>query len=280
MYVGEIVYRCIFIFERKTHIIYPFRIHSDRRVIYMKKMKIEKQLIFADNVKKVATLQVHEGLTYKHDDEGIRAMGPLYIKGQYEGNEGIEEFQETLEMDILAPQEKLNGENFYLEVADYQGIAVSEGIQICVTLNIHGIKDGSKTMIDDTKQKDDVDECKQASLVTPIESIPTPLPKKVISQSNTTIEEKKNRVDSVERVSKEQDEQSEDVEVSTPVDDFEDLFADAESTYTSYRIIVAKPNDSYEAISQRYEVDEIALRNTNKNKDVVAKTLVILPFQK
>ena len=41
-----------------------------------------------------------------------RAIGPLFIKGQYEGMDGsIQNFQEVLDMDIMAPSEKLgNGE--------------------------------------------------------------------------------------------------------------------------------------------------------------------------
>ena len=76
--------------------------------------------------------------------------------------------------------------------------------------------------------------------------------------------------------------QSEDTQqesTDTVVDDFNDLFADSESTYTSYRIIVAKPNDTYASIADRCEVDEQQLRDTNKNKEISAKTPVILPFQ-
>lgn len=58
------------------------------------------------------------------------------------------------------------------------------------------------------------------------------------------------------------------------------FFADAESTYTSYRLVVAKPNDTYTGIANRYDVDESALRECNKNKEILPKTLVLLPFEK
>ncbi len=75
------------------------------------------------------------------------------------------------------------------------------------------------------------------------------------------------------------EDQSENEKESIAVDDFNDLFQDTESTYTSYRIIVAKPNDTYATIANRCEVDEQQLRDTNKNKEISAKTPVILPFQ-
>ena len=50
-----------------------------------------------------------------------------------------------------------------------------------------------------------------------------------------------------------------------------------DSTYTSYRMIVAKPNDTYASIANRYEVKEADLRACNHNKTIEAKTLVILP---
>ena len=59
--------------------------------------------------------------------------------------------------------------------------------------------------------------------------------------------------------------------------EFEDLFEDDETTYTSYRMVVARGNDSYGTIAQRYDVTEEALRCVNNNKDVTERTLIILP---
>lgn len=231
----------------------------------MKKMKIEKQLIFADHVHKVVSLDVQEALTYKHEENGIRAMGPLSINGEYEGEEGIEQFTETLEMDVLAPQEKLNGEAFFLKIADYQGIVSEDGITIHVTLEIHGLKDTKKQVEPQSVViPKEVIEQKATSL---IKEYPKPEPIKE-AEGETSIDQNPKQVE-------DRDEQT----VVSAANEFEDLFPDAESTYTSYRIIVAKPNDTYTGIAQRYDVDETALRDTNKNKEILAKTLVILPFQ-
>lgn len=230
----------------------------------MKKMKIEKQLIFADDVKKVVTMDVQEGLTYKHEDDGIRAVGPLYISGTYEGNDGIENFQETLEMDVLAPTEKLNGEDFRLEVAKYDANVSDEGILLLITINIHGIKENETK-----KTKQSVES--ETIVVPPIQ------PRHVDSVMKYESERVEKVAKSIPVVATE--EKEDEIKEVSAVDDFNDLFVDAESTYTSYRLIVAKTNDTYHDIADRYAVDEMALRDTNKNKDIFPKTLVILPFQ-
>lgn len=224
----------------------------------MKKMKIEKQLIFADQIKRMISLEVQENLTYRHEEDGIRAMGPLFIQGEYEGAQGIQRFQETLEMDVLAPQSKLSGQPFSLVVKESTGEIKDNTVIVHITMDIYGLceEEGkaepnsmpskeAAQMIEPPKQKDEM-----------IETLPQQ--KNTPESSNNTVSE----------------------QAEAHVEDLNDLFADAESTYTSYRLIVAKPNDTYTAIANRYDVEENALRDCNRNKEILAKTLVLLPFEK
>lgn len=232
----------------------------------MKKMKIEKQLIFADQVQQVNTLKVSEHLNYRHEEDGIRAMGPLYIEGEYTGSDGIEKFREALEMDVLAPNHKLSDEPFSLMIEDYQAKANQDTIQVSITLAIQGLNDDKKEaaapIAEEVPMPNKVQkEMKQAEPVTaPQDSV---LPQEVMQSESEAVQSEDTQQESTDTV----------------VDDFNDLFADSESTYTSYRIIVAKPNDTYASIADRCEVDEQQLRDTNKNKEISAKTPVILPFQ-
>ena len=212
----------------------------------MRKMRIEKSLSFQDPVHKVLTLKVTEGLTYKQEEDGIRATGPLFVRGVYENDEQ-HKFQEILEMDVLAPKEKLSGENFYLEVGEFRGTPSDEGIDLMITINIHGLMEEEKT---------------EASA--PIPARPTPTAENIPSAEETetvSIPAEENKA----------------VEGSDPAV-MEDLFEDANNVYTSYRIIVAKPDDTYASIASRYQVGEEELRSTNANKEIQAKTLVILPY--
>ena len=61
-------------------------------------------------------------------------------------------------------------------------------------------------------------------------------------------------------------------------EEFEDLFEDEETTYTSYRLVVAQNDDSYASIAARYQVEEGKLRQINREKELCAKALVVLPF--
>lgn len=232
----------------------------------MKKMKIEKQLIFADQVQQVNALKVSEHLNYRHEDDGIRAMGPLYIEGEYTGSDGVEKFREALEMDVLAPNHKLSDEPFSLKIEDYQAKANQDTIQVSITLAIQGLNDDKKeaatTVAKEVPMPNNTqNEIRQAEPVTEPQNSVLPLDAITVPKDE------------------EQCEAADQENTETVVDDFNDLFADSDSTYTSYRIIVAKPNDTYASIADRCEVDEQQLRETNRNKEISAKTPVILPFQ-
>lgn len=217
-------------------------------------MKIEKQLLFTDIVNSLLKLQVNDGLSYRQESDGIRAVGPLNIRGVYVNENGEQQsFQEVLEMDVLAPNHKLSKEPFSLEILESKGFPNKDGLQIILMLAIHGLnEDGESVVSQDSVAEDNF-----------FDRIPAPTP---------TVEEAEDVIDDEVELIANDNEQ-------TNIGEFEDLFEDAGTTYTSYRIVVAKQNDTYDSIAKRYEVDENALRTTNNNKDVLEKTLVILPFQ-
>lgn len=214
----------------------------------MKTMKIEKQLLFTDNVKRVMNLQVKDKLEYQKEAEGTHAVGFLYIQGEYENElQQQQSFQETLELDVLAPTHKLSKEAFYLDVAQYDGQVDDGGVTVTVLMQIHGLQEEDAlkdSSIAQTKEK-----CSS------LEQIPMPT-KEEIANVEEDVERKKEH---------------------TNVDEFEDLFEDAGTTYVSYRMVVANANDTYNSLAQRYEVEEEDLAKANNHKEIMAKTLVILP---
>ena len=71
---------------------------------------------------------------------------------------------------------------------------------------------------------------------------------------------------------------AEESDALTLLDDcFDDLFEEEETTYTTCRLVVARPDDTYAAIAQRYAVDEGRLKSCNQDREIIGKTLVILP---
>lgn len=211
-------------------------------------MRIEKSLLFQDPVEKVLTLKVTEGFTYKQEDDGIRATGPLFIRGIYENDEQ-HKFQEILEMDVLAPNEKLSGENYFLEIGEYKATPCEDGLDILIMINIHGLLEENASIQE------------MPQMIADEEPIMDEAPRHATQTTADVVVEEQAPF-----------KQESDQEL------IEDLFEDANNVYTSYRIVVAKPSDTYETIAQRYQVEEASLRSVNANKHVQSKTLIILPY--
>jgi viroplasmin and RNaseH domain-containing protein len=93
------------------------------------------------------------------------------------------------------------------------------------------------------------------------------------------VEEAVSKTETMEdkEIAEEEESQEDAAPITDTFDEFEDLFEDADTTYTSYRMIVAQEQDTYASIAKRYDVDEAALRSNNHDKEIHHKTLVILP---
>lgn len=227
----------------------------------MKTMKIEKHIVFADKIKEVPSLRIYEALAYHHEMDGIRAIGPLYIQGEIITHGGLKDhFEEILDMDVLAPNAKLTQEPFYLKVDQYESRIDDEGICAYITIAIHGIKDSENTE--------------------PIKAAPVTIPEvSVAIPENVVIPTMSNQKNIFENEVVKEEPQINIPEEATMNDmsEFEDLFEDADTTYTSYRMVVARGNDTYDSIARRYEVELEQLQLVNHQKEVHEKTLVILP---
>ncbi len=199
----------------------------------MRTMKIEKELLFPNQVKENVELHVQSDLTYHKEIEGVRALGELHIQGAYRDEyHNIQEYRETLDMDILAPNHKLSEENFQLDIQNYQAHVKSDGILLDIEIGIYGLLEKEIEYVEEIRNTH------QAEVV------------------------------------KEQEAEEHEIEEETQ---FEDLFEDDEATFTSYRMVVAKESDTYSAIAHRYDVKEDELRTINNHKEVIAKSLLILP---
>ena len=104
----------------------------------MKTMNIEKQLQMDREVSSIEKLTVSEGLQYKKEEDGIRAIGPLYLIGSYSDAEGSPVMiRELIDMDVFAPAEKLSEEDFHIDIGEVH--AQPQGTQIDVVIS--GIKE-------------------------------------------------------------------------------------------------------------------------------------------
>ncbi|MEG2306662.1 MAG: LysM peptidoglycan-binding domain-containing protein [Erysipelotrichaceae bacterium] len=210
----------------------------------MKTIRIEKNIQLHETIDEVSHVVVNETLKYQKVEDGMKAIGQVFIKGQYISQNQSKEFKDVLEMDVLAPNEKLSQNAFQLKISNYEASFDQEQIKVQIVFEILGLKvDENDEVEDEVIQVDHYEESE------PIPLIQEP----VLNQ-----------------------------EVSSPIvhNELEDLFEDEGNVYTTYRIAVAKKNDTYSSIAMRYEVNESDLRETNRNKEVQGKSLVILPYGK
>lgn len=85
----------------------------------MKTMKIEKELSLAHAVKELQRISVREGLQYKKEEDGIRAIGPLYVLGSYlDMQDRTQTIREMIDMDVFAPAQKLSQEDFVITIGE------------------------------------------------------------------------------------------------------------------------------------------------------------------
>ena len=108
----------------------------------MKTMNIEKQLQMDREVSSIEKLTVSEGLQYKKEEDGIRAIGPLYLIGSYSDAEGSPVMiRELIDMDVFAPAEKLSEEEFHIDIGEVQAQPQGHQIDVVIELQISGIKE-------------------------------------------------------------------------------------------------------------------------------------------
>ena len=208
----------------------------------MKTMKIEKELSLAHAVKELQRISVREGLQYKKEEDGIRAIGPLYVLGSYlDMQDRTQTIREMIDMDVFAPAQKLSQEDFVITIGEVIPQARQQQLALSIELQIEGLREETPA---------DVQE----------ETLPP------AQESAAAVDEEKEAVP------------AEESDALTLLDDcFDDLFEEEKTTYTTCRLVVARPDDTYAAIAQRYAVDEGRLKSCNQDREIIGKTLVILP---
>ena len=84
----------------------------------MKTIDVEKALHLAGalDLKEVV---MKDNFLYRQEQDGIRCLGPFYLRGRYTTLDGEKDFQDVFEFDVFAANEKLDGEEFKIAFDDY-----------------------------------------------------------------------------------------------------------------------------------------------------------------
>ena len=124
-------------------------------------MKITKELDIPKETEDILHLRLEDQIHYVKETEGIRATGQLYLYGDCLFQSQQTPIEEVIELDILAPYQKLKGDDFSITIANYRYINQPEPL-LEINLNIYGL-DQPQEIIEELTEDivEEVDENKE-----------------------------------------------------------------------------------------------------------------------
>lgn len=130
---------------------------------------VERLIDFNHEMLEPLQFHIDEDIHYKKEEIGIRAAGYLYLSGKYKAKDGVRLFQELLEVDILAPYEKIVDQNqFAVHVKDYD-YSVRDGdllIDICIEIN--GLDEKTVTPPEEIEESEQEEEILEERSMPPV----------------------------------------------------------------------------------------------------------------
>ena len=113
----------------------------------MQKIYFEKWIDLNHQLNELLSLSVDESINYKIESVGVRAVGSLIVKGEYNGNH---KFDENIELDVLATFDKIvDQRDFNIKVEDFDYFIKDGNIQIKIEVGIHGVVEGEDRYVRD-----------------------------------------------------------------------------------------------------------------------------------
>lgn len=257
----------------------------------MQKIYFEKWIDLNHELTELLSLSVDESINYKIESVGVRAIGSLIVKGEY--NEG-KKFHDDVDMDVLATFDKIvDQRDFNIKVEDFNYHIKDGNIQIKIEVGIHGVVDGEDRYVKDDSlfEKEAVDE---------IENLirKEPIIEKQPLENNPTIDESLEKENEIiasqvvkpiddyndikkEVVSKEKavtEEIEEQLQEKIYPSKSRPIFKDSSDSIGTYYLYIVKENDDYESVASRYKIDEGIIRDYNQDKPLVAGNVLIIPY--
>lgn len=235
----------------------------------MKTIQIDKIIRLDEVDASITDIEIVDDLLYLLEEQGYKITGDIYINVHYNSEDKSLTHTEQLEFDILAPIEKLDGEEFKM-VLNSHNYTFEDDLIIKLVYDVYGISDKN---YDDVQISSDIEN----DVYIP-EEVVQPLFRKPLFPEIEEIEEIGDTIQ-VEQALETNDMIDDVYHIKEDVvtDSFDDLFTEEENVFTSYRIVVAKKNDTYESIAYDKGVDINELKRVNKNKEIQEKCLIILP---
>lgn len=259
----------------------------------MQTIYLEKNIDLHHQLKELISLSVDESIHYKMEQEGIRAIGNLMIKGEYKSPEK-KTFEEALELDILATFDKIvDQRDFCIKVEDFDYTIKEGNLMVQIEAGVHGVISGENRYI----REDPLQE---------IESLMEENQEEVAVGNKQTTQDTNVQMEPeellVEETVEEPMQEEADPELTNPNESMEPeesdiqnvdpeelqevvyesktrpIFQDTGDSVGVYYLYVTKSEDSYETVANHYQVDEMALREYNQNRELENGSILIIPY--
>lgn len=231
----------------------------------MQKIYYEKEIDLSHRLKELMSLTVDESIDYKIEDNGVRAVGSLIIKGEYLSDDS-KLFVENIELDIYADDKKIiDKRDFHLKVEDFDYEICDGNLKVTIEVGVYGVEEGKDRYI--SLKVDPIDEIEELSRTLEQQSIEdvSEEPEIVVEDTNPIQENKsvQGKMPLQEKV------------YETKVKEEKD---DGDEDTGVYYLYVIGPNDTYQSISDRYQIDEKVIRNYNDDVNLVSGQVLIIPY--
>lgn len=264
--------------------------------VYMQRIYFEKWIDLNHELTELLSLSVDESINYKIESVGVRAIGSLIVKGEY--NDG-KKFHDDVDMDVLATFDKIvDQRDFNIKVEDFDYHIKDGNIQIKIEVGIHGVVDGEDRYVKDDSlfEKETVDEIEDLIRKEPMIDEQALENNKTVKESlekeNKVVEtrpiEPVNDYDTAKKDVVSKDVESKEKAVTEEIEEqlqekvypskSRPIFKDSSDSIGTYYLYIVKENDNYEDVASRYEIDESIIRDYNQDKPLVAGNVLIIPY--
>ncbi len=222
----------------------------------MQKIYLKKKVDLNNQLKELQSISVDESINYKLEQNGMRAVGCVMIKGEFKDNESLRNFEDSIELDLFADFNKIvDKRDFQVKIDDFDYFINNGNLNISIQASVHGVKDDMDRVV----EADDSEE---------------------LLQENEIIDDVYDAVNEAETIMREIEVENKEVSAVNDelVSDLKNIENNENDDIGLYYFYVVKDTDTYEKIALSYNVDAEKLRTYNHDKDINKGSIVIVPY--
>lgn len=246
----------------------------------MQKIFLEKMVDLDHQMSELLSISVDESINYKIEEAGMRAQGRIDITGEYLKSASKERFNQYLDIDILAPFNKVTDQHdFSIKIEDFDYKIQAGNLLVTIEAIVYGVEASEDRFYNDQNLRDDeldqelIDEIKD--VISSPEIIEENISEKEVAEEKeeVTMTAKKRVAD--EKMPEEKKEEETD-QRDPSIDDLIEI--SDQNDLVPYYIFVAGEEDDYDTIAKRYSVPASVIKDYNHDQTVAKGTLIIVPY--